>query len=86
MFAKYKAKLSSVLKPSIYLSTSVGFVFFLAILVKEEFQIEQKIIEASLMLSAVTLIFTLLIIGTATYFYKLIARPSECQVIISQTC
>ena len=67
----YRAELTTILKPSIYLSVAAGVLLFIALLVKESFEINQKMIEASLIVSGTLSVFNLLLIGLCTYFYKI---------------
>ncbi len=57
MVSKYRAKLNSVIKPSGYLSMGTGILFLTAILIKEDFQIDPKMIEVALLLVAGLFIF-----------------------------
>ena len=67
----YRAELTEAIKPSIFISISTAVAFFLAIFLKEGFEIDQKMIEASILLGVTLLVICLLLIGACTYFYKI---------------
>ncbi len=71
MKAKYRAKLKSSIKPSIYIPIGTGVIFFLAIFIKDDLKFDHKMVEATFALMAVSFIFLLLLIGVCTYFYKI---------------
>ncbi len=62
MISVYRAKLKSIVIPSAYLAVGTGILFFLAILIKEGFRIDQKMIEAFLILTVVSFLFDLFLI------------------------
>jgi hypothetical protein len=71
MVSIYRAKLISIIKPSVYLSIGTGILLFVAIFITEDFQFDVKMLEMATILSAVLFIFGLLWIGVCTFFYKI---------------
>lgn len=67
----YRAELSASIKPAVYCSLVTGIIFFSFVLIKERFQLEQRLFQATLILVGTLIIFLLGLIAGITYFYKI---------------
>lgn len=68
---KYRAEITSSIKPALYCSLAFGILFFLFVFFKDGAQIEYKLLKATSILIMTLFIFLLGLIGGITYFYKI---------------
>lgn len=71
MVSKYRAELKSVIKPSFYLSLGMGLPFLAATFIKEDFNIDPKMIQVASISTLFSFIFCLILMGVCTFFYKI---------------
>lgn len=67
----YRAEFAASVKPAIYCSLVTGIVFFSIVFLKEGFRFEQRLLQATFILTATLIVFLLVLIAGITYFYKI---------------
>lgn len=67
----YRAEFAASIKPAVYCSLVTGIIFFSFLFIKEGFQFEERLLQATLILVGTLIIFLLGLIAGITYFYKI---------------
>lgn len=67
----YRAEFAASTKPAIYCSLVAGLIFLSLVFFKDGFRFEQKLLQATLILVATSIIFLFALIAGITFFYKI---------------
>jgi uncharacterized membrane protein len=67
----YRAEFAASIKPAVYCSLVTGIIFFSFVFIKEGFQLEQRLLQATFILVGTLIFFLLGLIAGITYFYKI---------------